>query len=365
MRPVLRVAVFVSVLLAGASARTGTARAQPRSGQEIFESACVACHGDDGRGQSKSQVGFDLKMLAFSDCLFTNREPDSDWVAVIREGGPARGFDPLMPAFGDALHRDEIDRVVGYARGFCKEVSWPRGDLNLARPLMTEKAFPEDELVVTSAVAAQGAGEVANNIIYEQRLGSSTQIELIVPFSSVKRTDGMWSTGIGDVAMGAKQVLFHSLRSGTIASIAGEVALPTGNSDKGFGTGTTVLEPFLAFGQILPANGFVHVQAGAGIPTDGGPVEAFGRMAAGMTFDVGRYGRGFSPMLEAIVVREWEAGRPTNVDLVPCLQVTLSRRKHIRAAAGASIPVTERSRPVQIVAYLLWDWFDGGLFEAW
>lgn len=70
-------------------------------------------------------------------------------------------------------------------------------------------------------------------------------------------------------------------------------------------------------------------------------------------------------MLEAIVVREWEAGRPTNVDLVPCLQVTLSRRKHIRAAAGASIPVTERSRPVQIVAYLLWDWFDGGLFEAW
>jgi mono/diheme cytochrome c family protein len=364
MRSVLPVVVFVFAVPAGAIAGTVAAEGQRRSGQEIFESACVACHGDDGRGQSKSQVGFDLKMLALTDCRFTNREPDSDWVAVIREGGPARGFDPLMPAFGDALSRDEIDRVVGYARGFCKEVSWPRGDLNLARPLVTEKAFPEDELVVTSAVAAQGAGEVANKIIYEQRLGSSTQIELIVPFS-VKRTDGTWSTGIGDVAMGAKQVLFHSLRSGTIASIAGEVALPTGNSDKGFGTGTTVLEPFLAFGQILPANGFVHLQAGAGIPTNGGPVEAFGRMATGMTFDVGRYGRGFSPMLEAIVVRELEDGRPTNVDLVPCLQVTLSRRKHIRAAAGASVPVTERSRPVQIVAYLLWDWFDGGLLEAW
>jgi mono/diheme cytochrome c family protein len=365
MRSVLPVVVFVFAVPAGAIAGTVAAEGQRRSGQEIFESACVACHGDDGRGQSKSQVGFDLKMLALTDCRFTNREPDSDWVAVIREGGPARAFDPLMPAFGDALPRDEIDRVVAYARGFCKEVSWPRGDLNLPLPLVTEKAFPEDELVATSAVAVQGAGQVANKIIYEQRVGSSSQIELIVPFSSVKRTDGTWSTGIGDVAMGAKQVLFHSLRSGTIASIAGEVILPTGNSDKGLGMGTTVLEPFLAFGQILPANGFVHLQAGAGIPTNGGPVEAFGRMATGMTFDVGRYGRGLSPMVEAIVVRELEDGRPTNVDLVPGLQVTLSTRKHIRAAAGASIPLDDRSRPIQVIAYLLWDWFDGGLLEAW
>jgi hypothetical protein len=70
-------------------------------------------------------------------------------------------------------------------------------------------------------------------------------------------------------------------------------------------------------------------------------------------------------MVEAIVVRELEDGRPTNVDLVPGLQVTLSTRKHIRAAAGASIPLDDRSRPIQVIAYLLWDWFDGGLLEAW
>jgi hypothetical protein len=34
--------------------------------------------------------------------------------------------------------------------------------------------------------------------------------------------------------------------------------------------------------------------------------------------------------------------------------------------AGVRFPLTDRSeRHVQVVAYFLWDWFDGGLWDGW
>jgi hypothetical protein len=56
----------------------------------------------------------------------------------------------------------------------------------------------------------------------------------------------------------------------------------------------------------------------------------------------------------------------TDVDLVPQMQVTLSRRQHVRANLGVQVPVSHTAgRPVQVTFYVLWDWFDGGLFEGW
>ncbi len=38
----------------------------------------------------------------------------------------------------------------------------------------------------------------------------------------------------------------------------------------------------------------------------------------------------------------------------------------VRAEVGVRIPLTDRDgRETAIMAYLLWDWFDGGLFEGW
>src|SRR5688572_27527717 len=68
-----------------------------------------------------------------------------------RYGGPVRGFDRLMPSFRDALTSEEIDNVIGYLRGFCRDPRWPLGDLNLPRPLVTDKAYPENEAVATTA----------------------------------------------------------------------------------------------------------------------------------------------------------------------------------------------------------------------
>ncbi|NLT68596.1 MAG: cytochrome c [Acidobacteria bacterium] len=338
---------------------------------EIYSAACASCHGSDGRGAPISQVGFDLPLPDFTDCNFAVREPDSDWNAVAHAGGPARAFSRLMPAFGDALGPEELQLATAHVRTFCTDNAWPPGEFNLPRMLVIEKAFPEDEAVFESAVAAQGDGAVSNAIVYEKRFGARNQFELSVPFGRQERATadgGGWQGGIGDIAAGVKRTLFFSRVTGSIFSVAGEVLFPTGDREKGFGRGTTIFEPFLSFGQILPSEFFLQSQAGAAIPVDTQRADnrGFFRFGTGRTFTQGQFGRSWSPMIELLGARDLVAGRTFQWDLVPQIQVTLSRRQHIMMNVGVRTPLTDaRSRDTQVLFYFLWDWFDGGLFTGW
>ena len=74
----------------------------------------------------------------------------------------------------------------------------------------------------------------------------------------------------------------------------------------------------------------------------------------------------WTPMMEFIADRDFATGAKTNWDVLPEFQVTLSQRQHVRADIGVRIPATNtEGRPVQVVFYLLWDWFDGPLTEGW
>ncbi len=346
-----------------------------RSGQEIFLSSCAACHGADGKGQSQSRVGFDVPFPDFSDCNFATREPDADWAAIVFQGGPVRGFSRLMPAFGGVLTLEEIAKAVGYIRSFCPDNSWPRGDLNLPRPIMTEKAFPEDEAVINFSVGEK-LDSISGEFVYEQRFGARNQLEMVVPFGwremalpgeNGDATD--WTSNLGDVALGMKRVLFHSMESGSIFSAAAEIVLPTGDDAAGFGKGTFVFEPFFSYGQILPSDFFLHSQLGFEIPFQKSKAEneAFLRLALGRTFTTGGWwGRAWSPMLEVLASRELVSGEDIALDLLPQIQVTLNARQHVMLNVGVRIPVTDASsRNFQVMVYLLWDWFDGGFFEGW
>jgi hypothetical protein len=328
--------------------------------------ACASCHAPDGRGYEISRVGFDTPLPDFTDCSFATREPDSDWVAVAHQGGPARGFSNLMPAFGEALTDEDFGLVMSHVRSFCQDRNWPRGDLNLPRPLVTEKAYPEDEAVWTVAVPLEGDPFFQNTIVYEKRFGARNQLELVVPFGW--RKDGEWKGAVNDVAISFKRALFHSLESGSILSINGEVVLPTGNHDRGFGKGTTIFEPFVSYGQILPSDFFLHFQGGFEFPfdTDRAENEAFWRFVLGRSFTQGQFGRSWSPMLEILAGRELVSQQSTNWDLVPQCQLTLNRRQHVMLNVGIRFPVTDsRNRDTALLVYILWDWFDGGFFEGW
>jgi len=357
--------------------RTGVVRAQAppasepalRSGAAIYQSACSACHGPDGRGTPRTEVGLEIPLPDFTDCSFASREPNSDWVAVTHSGGPARAFDETMPAFGEALSMEQIELVVEHLRGFCANSAWPRGELNLPLALVTEKAFPEDEAIIKGAINAEGPASFSPTLIYEKRFGAQNQVEVKVPFQFEQPDEQEWTGGIGDIALAYKRPLFHSLNTGSILSLVGEVVLPTGDPAWGTGKGVTIFEPFVAYGQILPRDSFVQFQGGAELPThkDDAGNELFWRTAVGKTFaQDGGLGRAWTPMVEVLAARELETGATTSWDVLPQLQVTLSKRQHIMANVGVRFPVTDSgSRTTEVLFYVLWDWFDGGFLEGW
>jgi mono/diheme cytochrome c family protein len=356
----------------GVPARGRTDGGATEAGQKIYMGACAACHGPDGKGVSQSLVGFTQPIRDFTDCRSTVREPESDWAAVVKFGGPARGFSELMPAFGGALSPEDLAAVVSYLRTFCPDRAWPRGELNLPRAQFTEKAFPEDEAVLTSAVDTTGHGMITNAIVYEQRFGARNQVELAVPFGWRRAPDATgtlaWSSNLGDASLGLKRLLYHNYERGSIFSATAEIIVPTGDEAQGFGKGTFVFEPFVSFGQLFAADLFLQAQAGLEIPFRSSKAENEGyfRLALGKSFDTGRFGRTWSPMVELLGVRELTAGAKLDLDIVPEFQVTLSKRKHIRANVGIRLPVNNTAgRSAQVVFYLIWDWFDGTLFEGW
>ena len=152
-------------------------------------------------------------------------------------------------------------------------------------------------------------------------------------------------------------------------SVQGEIVAPTGDRARGLGAGVTVFEAFAAYAHLLPSDSFIQLQAGTEQPTNtaDAPRAVFGRVAVGRSFrqDDG-LGRLWSPMVELLLDRDFDAGARTSVDVVPQFQVTLSRRQHVRANVGVQVPVAHTAgRPVEVLFYFLWDWFDGHFFEGW
>jgi hypothetical protein len=311
--------------------------------------------------------GFDIETPDFTDCGLTTAEADLDWLSIIHSGGPVRAFDPMMPAFGDELSEDQIGRVIAHVRTFCAERGWPQGDLNLPRPFVTEKAFPENEAVLTTTIVPSHDRSMSNQFLYEHRVGRRGQYEVFVPLDA-RESDGTWSAGIGDIGVAYKHVLFDNLRRGSIFSAGGEVKLPTGNESEGLGKGTPVFEAFGTLSQILPRDGFLHAHAGIEVPADPDQAakETFWRLAIGRTFMQQRWGRAWSPMVEVLGARELGDAGQTEWDLLPEMQVSFSTRQHVLLNIGVRTPLSQRDeRQTSVLVYVLWDWFDGGFLAGW
>jgi mono/diheme cytochrome c family protein len=340
------------------------------TGEKIYKTGCVACHGPDGKGMPKVIAGFEPpdSFPDFTRCDQTTAELNNDYRAVIVHGGRYRGFSQIMPSFKEALTPGQINKVIGYLRHFCRDQGWPRGELNLPRAIVTEKAYPEDEEVISTSVNARGTPGNETHIIHEQRFGKKNQIEVDVPiiFQDQNHT---WYGGVGDTTLGLKRVLFSSLQRGSIMSLQGSVLVPSGSRARGFGSGTTTFETFAAYDQLFKTNTFFQTQFGADLPrhTDIAPQSIFFNTAIGQTImaDHG-LGRAWSPMFEFIADRDLVDLAKTNWDVLPQLQVTISHRQHIRGNFGVRVPVTNTAgRPVQLEFYLLWDWQDGKINEGW
>jgi len=360
---------WIAFGIGGTPARTVLPHAHStETGEQIYRTTCAGCHAPDGRGADKTLVGFDVALPDFTDCNFASREANTDWTAIVRDGGPVRGFTRIMPAFRDLLTPEQIRNVVGYLRHFCSDRKWPRGELNVPLASITEKAFPEDEVVLTSAVNTRGPALIENHAIVEKRFGARDQLELDVPFGFLKRPGHSWAGGLGDLSVAEKHVFTGNLASGRIVSALGGFVLPTGNEAVGLGSGTTAFEAYLLGAQLLPAQSFLQVQGGAEIPFDHSVAvsSAAWSAALGTTIPFSQITRIWSPMLELAGTRDLTSGAPAMWNLVPQFQISLSALQHVRASLGVDIPLTQRaSRSTQLRFYVLWDTYDGPLFSGW
>lgn len=341
------------------------------TGEALYQASCANCHGADGRGTDPALLAFEEEVPDFTDCDFAAREPDADWVAVAHEGGPVRGFSEMMPAFRDALSPEQLQRVMDYIRTMCTDAAWPRGELNLPRPLLTEKAYPEDEWVVAASLPIDGSGQGGAEFVYEQRFGPRSQWEVAIPYEWERGESGEGGRAqLGEVEIAVKHAFFHSIESGSIVSLSGDVHFPASSDPGATEPRGTSVGGFLHFGQLLGEDSFLQGQTGARAPLyDGGAWRAYGRLVLGRGFSSGSWGRSWTPMVELVANRALGSDDAhLYADLAPQVQIALNTRQHVLANVGVLIPVSasaRRGRGTRLVSYVLLDWFDGGFWEGW
>ena len=196
------------------------------------------------------------------------------------------------------------------------------------------------------ATTFTGRGEraVENALIYERRFGARNQIEAVVPIAFQQRATGDWNRGIGDVALAFKRTLYRERAHGAdcVGRDGGDPADRQVGA-RGLGNGYTVYEPFAMWGQMLPRNAFLQMHGGVELPTDS--VRGTGRFvpAHGDRHDPRRgpgFGRAWSPQVEVLWARP--EGGAAEWDVVPQMQVTLSKLQHVMIAAGVRLPLTQR-----------------------
>ena len=322
----------------------------PSDPAETFQKFCSACHGTDGTGRTDN-LALATRPMDFTNCSVTTAEPDIDWHLVIQDGGPIAGLSSQMPAFGDVLDATQMARLVAFIRSFCTEPGWPSGNLNFPRPIFTEKAFPENEVVVLPAVLHGAGQEVAARLraVYERRIGQRAHVEVGAPLETAGGTPR--HTGLGDITVAGKYVLHTDSRSTRLVTGGLEVSLPTGRSRRGLGAGTTIVEPYLAFGTtILDVYAQTHVKLELPARRPWAARDLVYNVYPGR--DLSQTGNTWTLGIEL-------NGVDDHVAVTPQVRKGLTRTGALAVAAGVRLPVNQRdTHQMRWVGYLLWEYLE-------
>ena len=314
--------------------------AQGDSGAAFFQAWCKACHGADGRGTPAATTRLEVPPANLRDCKASTAEPEDRWVAIVTQGGVAFGLSLDMPAFGEAASPAQIRSVVRYARSLCGEIGWPPGELNFPRAFLVEKAYPEDEVVLTDRARGQ-------ELIYERRFGRRFQME-----ASARTAFDEQPNAFDGVTGALKYNLWYSLEHRALASVGVEATPPLGRQ------AVWEVEPFFAFG-LAPVRAAVVQGEVVGTWEEGAGITGFS-YRLGVGGEIGRV----VPMIEA----GWDV--PTHGEsafsLYPQMWMRLSRLGHVAASLGAELPATgPEPRHPRLIAFLLWDYGDAPLLRGW
>lgn len=90
-------------------------------GKASYSTFCVSCHGPGGAGDGVAAAALDPKPRNLTDASYVSGLSDDHLFNVIKNGGPAAGKSPMMPAWGGALADSDIHNVIAFIRSdVCK-----------------------------------------------------------------------------------------------------------------------------------------------------------------------------------------------------------------------------------------------------
>jgi mono/diheme cytochrome c family protein len=104
------------ILIACSKAPSGDVAA----GKAKFDQNCALCHGPEGKGDGPGSKGLNPQPRNFHDAAYMSGRTDEQLHKVIKEGGAANGFSPVMPPWGGTLSDQDINNVIAYIRTFSK-----------------------------------------------------------------------------------------------------------------------------------------------------------------------------------------------------------------------------------------------------
>tara|TARA_R110000782_G_scaffold191602_2_gene281414 strand:+ start:4041 stop:5153 length:1113 start_codon:yes stop_codon:yes gene_type:complete len=341
------------------------------SGKEVFQNNCAACHGEVGNPDPENPMFKESGILPanFTDALFSSREPAKDWFLVVKEGGAAKGFSKIMPAFKEILSDLQIEKVINYIKTLAGEHLYPSGDMNFILPIRTKKAFPEDEVVwklrFQDDANNSSHDQIRNVIEIEKRIFKNTQLSLEL---SHKIDDGIDNShgNFYQIEPGIKQVVYQDPIKQFITSVGALLAIKTEESNS-----SDEFIPYIAIAKRLTKTLTMQGTARSTLPFENfsdGDVE----ISSVVHWSSSLWPRSIKPGLELVasfpIERETGTSRKSfsQVSLIPQAQVGLNKRGHIMLNIGAEIPLNDTHRyDYRGYAYLVWDFADGGLFDGW
>ncbi len=90
-------------------------------GKKVYQTFCIACHGEKGKGDGAAGMAMTPKPRNFTDTAFINKEPKMRMYSVITDGGKKNGLSPMMAAWGKTIKPDQINDVLAYVLTFGED----------------------------------------------------------------------------------------------------------------------------------------------------------------------------------------------------------------------------------------------------
>jgi len=85
------------------------------AGGKLYQARCSPCHGPDGKAATPTAQALNPKPRDHTDGAYMNQLSNEHIAKVIKNGGPAVGKSPIMPAQTD-LNDQQIEDVIAFVR---------------------------------------------------------------------------------------------------------------------------------------------------------------------------------------------------------------------------------------------------------